>query len=208
MHGDVLRQIQELCCLRVFVVSSDPRSAPKTAKKPFFLKSHLSRWLLSLGRGSQLDTELKKVDTELTLDDFALGPSRWWLLALALPGWDTTYIIVIIARRKLTLSLQKNATACAVGPFDWALELRTEWPTHSAWTPQMLYTRLRCSVAARLPSAVAHVALNVAAAACENGARCPATCTAVANPLRTILASPQGVAPPLPGGLPICASLY
>ena len=46
MHGeekDVLRQIQELYCLREFVVSSDPRSAPKTAKKPFFLKSHLSR---------------------------------------------------------------------------------------------------------------------------------------------------------------------
>ena len=34
MHGekkDVLRQIQELYCLREFVVSSDPGSAPKTA---------------------------------------------------------------------------------------------------------------------------------------------------------------------------------
>ena len=53
MHGeekDILKQIQELSsyCRREFVMSSDHRSAPKTAKKPFFfLKSHLSRWLLS-----------------------------------------------------------------------------------------------------------------------------------------------------------------
>ena len=49
MHGeekDALRQIQErLYCLRLgeFFVSADPRSASKKAKKPFFLKSHLSR---------------------------------------------------------------------------------------------------------------------------------------------------------------------
>ena len=46
MHGenkDVLRQIQELYCLREFVVSSDPKSALQTAMKPFFLKSHLPR---------------------------------------------------------------------------------------------------------------------------------------------------------------------
>ena len=40
---DVLLQIQELFCIREFVVSFDLRSAPQTAKKPFFLKSHLTR---------------------------------------------------------------------------------------------------------------------------------------------------------------------
>ena len=48
MHGeekDKLGQIQELYCLREFVVSSDPRSAPKTAKKSFFLKSHVKVFL-------------------------------------------------------------------------------------------------------------------------------------------------------------------
>ena len=47
MHGkekDVLRQIQELFCLREFVVLiSDLRFAPQTASKPFILKSHLTR---------------------------------------------------------------------------------------------------------------------------------------------------------------------
>ena len=46
MHGeekDVLRQFQELYCLREFAMTSDPRSAPQAAKKSFFLKSHLSR---------------------------------------------------------------------------------------------------------------------------------------------------------------------
>ena len=41
MHGkekDFLKQIQELFCLREFVVSYDPGSAPQTAKKSFFLK--------------------------------------------------------------------------------------------------------------------------------------------------------------------------
>ena len=40
---DVLRQIQVLFYLREFVVSSDLRSAPQTAKKPFFLESHYSQ---------------------------------------------------------------------------------------------------------------------------------------------------------------------
>ena len=50
MHGeekDALRQIKELYCLREFAVTSNPRSAPQfgpqQAKKPFFLKSLLSR---------------------------------------------------------------------------------------------------------------------------------------------------------------------
>ena len=40
----VLREIKELFCFREFVVSSDPRSALQTAKKPFFLprKGHLT----------------------------------------------------------------------------------------------------------------------------------------------------------------------
>ena len=57
MHWDRSKP-EEHFFLREVTVSSDPRSAPKTAKKPFFLKSHLTRWLLSLGRGSQLGTEL------------------------------------------------------------------------------------------------------------------------------------------------------
>ena len=41
--NDVLKQVQELFCLRELVKSSSPspRSDPETAKKPFFLKSHL-----------------------------------------------------------------------------------------------------------------------------------------------------------------------
>ena len=66
MHGeekDVLRQFQELYCLREFAMTSDPRSAPQAAKKSFFLKSHLSRWILSLGIDSQIGSELILVDT-------------------------------------------------------------------------------------------------------------------------------------------------
>ena len=42
---DVLKQAQELFCLRelVVTVSSNPRSEPEKAKKLFFLKSHLKR---------------------------------------------------------------------------------------------------------------------------------------------------------------------
>ena len=47
-----------LFCLRELVTSSNPRSDPETAKKPFFSKSHLKRWLLSLWRVSQLDTRV------------------------------------------------------------------------------------------------------------------------------------------------------
>ena len=63
---DVLRQIQELFCVREFAVISNRRSAPQTAKKPFFLKSHLTRWLLSLERESRdslLDFEMILVDS-------------------------------------------------------------------------------------------------------------------------------------------------
>ena len=73
---DVLKQAQELFCFRALVVGSYPRSEPKTAKKPFFLKSLLrkvtfdtwkrlptwSRWYL-----------LIIFDTELTLGCFASG---------------------------------------------------------------------------------------------------------------------------------------
>ena len=122
MHSkekDELRQIQELFCLREFIVSSDPRSAPPTAKKPFFLKNHLTRWLLSLWRDSQLHTGL------------ILGDTGWQLVVCAGsqqvvgPGicTETLCIIVIIVRGNLTLSLQNNTTACAIGPFYWALEL-------------------------------------------------------------------------------------
>ena len=54
-ENDVLTQVQELFCLRELVKSSNPRSDPETAKKPFFLKSHLKRWILSLWRVCQLD---------------------------------------------------------------------------------------------------------------------------------------------------------
>ena len=42
---DVLKQAQELSCLRELVVSSNPRTEPEIAKKPFILKSHLKRRL-------------------------------------------------------------------------------------------------------------------------------------------------------------------
>ena len=42
---NALRQIQSFFCLREFVGSSDLRSAPQTAKKPFLLKSQLTRSL-------------------------------------------------------------------------------------------------------------------------------------------------------------------
>ena len=115
MHSkekDELLQIQELFCLREFIVSSDPRCAPPTAKKPFFLKDHLT-W------DSQLDTGL------------ILGDTSWQLVVCAGsqqvvgPGicTKTLCVIVIIVRGNLTLSLQNNTTACALGPFYWALEL-------------------------------------------------------------------------------------
>ena len=47
-ENDVLKQAQELFCLRELVVtqlvSSNPRSVPEIAKKPFFLKSHLKKY--------------------------------------------------------------------------------------------------------------------------------------------------------------------
>ena len=48
---------------------SDPGSAPQAAEKIFFLtrKSHLRR-CRSLGRDSQVDTDLILVNTELTLN--------------------------------------------------------------------------------------------------------------------------------------------
>ena len=42
-QNDVLRQVQELFCLRDLVESSNPRSDPETAKQPFLSKSHLKR---------------------------------------------------------------------------------------------------------------------------------------------------------------------
>ena len=43
-ENDVLKQAQELFCLRELVVSSNPRSVPEIAQKPFFLKSHLKKY--------------------------------------------------------------------------------------------------------------------------------------------------------------------
>ena len=67
MYGkevNALRQIQELLCLKDIAVSSDPRFAPQTAKKPFFLKDHLRRWLLSLDLKIVVDTSWHWVDTK------------------------------------------------------------------------------------------------------------------------------------------------
>ena len=74
MHGeekDVLRQVQEFYCLREFVVSSDPRSAPKTTKSHFSwrftcqvkpaVKVTFVTWKME--EAAQLDTELILVDT-------------------------------------------------------------------------------------------------------------------------------------------------
>ena len=53
---DVLRQTIEPFCLREFVVSSDPRSAQQTAKKPFFVKNHLTRRPFSLKRDREINS--------------------------------------------------------------------------------------------------------------------------------------------------------
>ena len=88
-ENDVLTQVQELFCLRELVKSSNPRSDPETAKKPFFLKRHLKTWLLSLWRVGQLDTSWYKLDTSWYYDtgwhrvDNAPAPSRWWVVTLA-----------------------------------------------------------------------------------------------------------------------------
>ena len=119
MHGeekDVLRQIQELYCLREFVVSFDPRSGPKAAKKPFLLKSNLSRWLLSFGRGSQLDTELILVDTSWLRVDTGWLCTGAQQVVVACIGTETRCIIVISVRCNLSLSLQKTQLPAPFGP--------------------------------------------------------------------------------------------
>ena len=89
-------------CLRELIVSSDPRSAPQTAKKQCFLKSSLPRWLLSLERDNQLDFELILVDTcwlcvdtELALQSFILPALditvQAWGPTMSLLGLDSTW---------------------------------------------------------------------------------------------------------------------
>ena len=106
-----IRQIQEFFCLRDFALSSDPtqRSAPQTAKKPFSLKSHFTRWLLPLWRGSQLDTELILSWYYLTISWHKTALRRrpacggWWRW-----HWNTRLcMIVIMVRGNLTLLLRK-----------------------------------------------------------------------------------------------------
>ena len=128
-----------------FAVSSDPRSAPKTAKKPFFL----SRWLLSPGRGSQVDTKFILVDTSWHWVDTNLIVTWYWTVLLLCPagggcwlwhsGWDTMYYCYNYLRQYHIIST-KNTNACSIGPFYWALELGAEWQTQYAWTPQRIYT--------------------------------------------------------------------
>ena len=122
----VLWQIQQLFCPRDLLVSSDPRSAPPAAKKPFFLKSHMTRWLLSLGNDTQLDTELILVDSnlilvdsELTLNGFVhcdrcpAGCGCWhWHQAL-----DTMYNCFYCQRQTHILFKKPNCQHC------WALLL-------------------------------------------------------------------------------------
>ena len=66
-YGPISCHCCHWCCPFVaveFFHVSDEKIWPQTAKQPFFLKSHLTKWLLvSLGRDSQLDTELILVDT-------------------------------------------------------------------------------------------------------------------------------------------------
>ena len=109
--------VQELYrgCPREFVVSSDPRSAPKTAKKPFFLKSHWSRLPLSLGRGSQLHTELILVDTKWQwVDTGRLCAGAHQAVGAGI-GTETTCIIVR-GNLTFTLSLQKTQLPAPSGP--------------------------------------------------------------------------------------------
>ena len=89
--------------------SFDQRSAPQTAKKPFSLKSHFTRWLLPLWRGSQLDTELILSWYYLTISWHKTALRRrpacggWWRW-----HWNTRLcMIVIMVRGNLTLLLRK-----------------------------------------------------------------------------------------------------
>ena len=62
MHGNEkdVRDMQQLFCLREFVLSSDPSTDSQEA---IFLEESLDKVTLSLGRGrSELDTELILVD--------------------------------------------------------------------------------------------------------------------------------------------------
>ena len=137
---DVLRQIQlqvEVSfCFRESVASSDPRSAPQTAKKTFFLKSHLTRWHLSLGRDSHL-SELILLDTSrhrawVDIESLLLLDAGAQQVVGAGIGTETLCIIVIMVRGNLTSSLQKPQLAgpspalLLVPGRDWALEFRAE----------------------------------------------------------------------------------
>ena len=69
----VLSQIQEFFCSREFIVSSDPRSVPQTAKKQFFYFKEVTlqgRAAFSPGRDSQLDTD---TFAQVMLKMFAFG---------------------------------------------------------------------------------------------------------------------------------------
>ena len=73
--------------------------------------------------------------------------------------WDTMYNGYNYQGQSYIIS-SKNTTACAVRPFYWALELRSEWPTHFAWTQQRIYTaspwhHSMCSVPKPKPALVA-----------------------------------------------------
>ena len=144
----VLRQIWELFCLQVreFVVSSDPRSSSQTAKKPFILESHLTRWFLSLGLDTELilvDTSWHWVDTErlcqLYRSPVGGGWWRWHNDRDTMPVYNCQN-----CWRQPHIISSKNATACAVWPFYWTLGLRAEWPPYYTWTQQRIHTARQC----------------------------------------------------------------
>ena len=91
-------------------------------KEPFFLKSNLTRWLLSLGRGSQLSNlilswyKLIQLDTELTMKGFTLVPSRWLVLALALTHYVNLLWLSGAISNYLSLSVQKTQLPVQSGP--------------------------------------------------------------------------------------------
>ena len=144
MHGeekDVPRQIQDLSCLREFVVSSDPRSAPKTAKKPFFLKSHLSWWFLSLGRGSQLYAKLiLVVDTSWQWVDTGLLCACAQPMVGAGTGTETLciMIIVIIIRGNLTFKLSLQKTQLSAAPSRRAFLLGSRTRSRMTNSPRLI----------------------------------------------------------------------
>ena len=101
----------------------------------------MTRWLLSLGRDSQLDTELILVYTSwhwVASDTELLCTGAQQVVGGGI-GFETLGIIVIFVRGNLILFLQKTQLHASQA-FWGALEPGAKWPTYYGWTLQRIYT--------------------------------------------------------------------